>query len=126
MLDSDGDGIPDEIELQWGSNPNAYDSDGNGVGDGVEYYLWGSPCGSIASANLGQKGQTCTAAGAVRSFLAVPGCQNPGSGSTVYPDTDQDYLNDCEEGLLGSSYTDFDSNQDWVPDEFEWLYNVPY
>ncbi len=121
MADTDNDGIPDAIEKQWGSNPNAYDSDGNGIGDGVEYYLWGTPCGSISSNNLGKPGQTCTGAGANKSFI-------PGTCSIAgpYPDTDLDYLNDCEENLLGSNPKNFDSNGDFVPDQFEWLFNVPF
>ena len=125
MLDTDNDGIPDKIEQQWGSNPNAYDSDQNGVGDGVEYYLYGTPCSSISSTNLGQTGQSCTTAGA-KNVSALLNCGSPGTYPNVYPDTDLDYLNDCEETLLGSSYTDFDSNQDDVPDQLEWLYNIPY
>jgi hypothetical protein len=125
MLDSDNDGIPDVVEIQWGSNPNAYDSDQNGLGDGVEYFLYGSPCGSIPAGQLG-KGGTCTTAGALNSYLGVPGCGNPGAYPNTYPDTDADYLNDCEEGLIGTSRTDFDSNQDWVPDQLEWLYSISY
>jgi hypothetical protein len=126
MLDSDNDGIPDQVETQWGSNPNAYDSDQNGLGDGVEYFLFKSPCGSIPSGQLGSKGQSCTAAGAVTSFRGIPGCGAPGVYPNIYPDTDLDYLNDCEEGLIGTSRTDFDSNQDWVPDQLEWLYNIDF
>ncbi len=126
MLDSDNDGIPDEIELQWGSNPYAYDSDQNGLGDGVEYFLFGSPCGSIPSGQLGQTGQKCTTAGAITSFRGVPGCSTPGTYPNIYPDTDLDNLNDCEEGMIGTSRTDFDSNQDWVPDQLEWLFSIPY
>lgn len=35
-LDSDGDGLPDEVEIALGTNPNLADSDGDGVPDGVE------------------------------------------------------------------------------------------
>jgi hypothetical protein len=130
LLDSDNDGIPDAVETQWGSNPNAYDSDHNGVGDGVEYYLYGTPCGNIAAGNLGKSGQSCTVGGA-KNVTATAGCGNPGPYTnsfpgTVYPDTDLDNLNDCEEGLVQSVATDFDSNQDWVPDQLEWLWGIPF
>lgn len=36
--DSDGDGIPDEIESALGTNPNAADTDGDGLSDGDEVY----------------------------------------------------------------------------------------
>jgi hypothetical protein len=122
MLDSDNDGIPDLVEVQMGSNPNAYDSDQNGIGDGVEYNLFGSPCGGIPAGGTG----TCSNATAVKSFLGVPNCGSPGTWPNIYPDSDNDYLNDCEEGLLGSNHSDFDSNVDWVPDQLEWLFNIPF
>ena len=37
-LDSDGDGIPDVIELQIGTDPFNPDTDGDGLTDGQEYY----------------------------------------------------------------------------------------
>ena len=35
-LDTDGDGIPDYVELNWGVDPGESDSDGDGVADAVE------------------------------------------------------------------------------------------
>src|SRR5581483_5421468 len=46
-LDSDGDGLSDELEAQLGSDPNKKDSDDNGVSDYVENYLYGSPCAGL-------------------------------------------------------------------------------
>jgi Bacterial TSP3 repeat len=34
--DTDGDGLPDSVELKLGTNPNNADSDGDGIKDGVE------------------------------------------------------------------------------------------
>jgi hypothetical protein len=36
--DSDGDGLPDNLEVQIGTNPCNKDTDGDGVEDGFEYY----------------------------------------------------------------------------------------
>ncbi|MDX6684926.1 MAG: hypothetical protein QOF86_1054 [Baekduia sp.] len=36
--DDDGDGLPDVLENQIGTNPLAFDTDGDGVSDGFEYY----------------------------------------------------------------------------------------
>ena len=106
MLDSDNDGIPDAIEATMGSLAGTYDSDGNGVGDGVEFFLYGTPC----------KDANCAKNNA-RSFQAQCGSMPPGG----YPDYDGDFLNNCEETLLGSKFDDPDSNVDWVPDAFEWV-----
>jgi thrombospondin type 3 repeat protein len=37
--DSDGDGLSDEFERRWGSNPNAVDPDRDGLSDWVEWNL---------------------------------------------------------------------------------------
>lgn len=47
MLDSDGDGLPDAIEIQFGSDRFTADSDGNGVSDLVEYRTKGKPCNGV-------------------------------------------------------------------------------
>lgn len=106
--DSDADGLSDQKERQLGSDPYSYDSDGNGVGDGVEYRVTGDtrPCQDANCSRAGANPYTTC-----RS-LAI--AQNPIS----YPDTDKDFLNDCEEKLLGTDRRDPDTNRDYVPD---WL-----
>ncbi len=102
--DSDADGLSDLKEGTLGSDRMAYDSDGNGVGDGVEYRISGDirPC----------LGANCSRAGA-DPFTT---CRSLATATNVYPDTDKDFLNDCEEKLLGSDRRDPDSNRDYVPD----------
>jgi hypothetical protein len=46
-LDSDGDGLPDALEIMLGSNPFNPDSDGDGLPDGVEYLLKGDPFSAL-------------------------------------------------------------------------------
>jgi hypothetical protein len=41
--DSDGDGLPDALEIMLGSDPYNADTDGDGLPDGVEYLLKGDP-----------------------------------------------------------------------------------
>ncbi|UCZ53528.1 VWA domain-containing protein [Bacillus shivajii] len=41
-VDSDGDGLPDKIELEIGSDPYNPDTNGNGIPDGYEYYVLNS------------------------------------------------------------------------------------
>ncbi len=107
LLDSDGDGIPDSVEVLLGSDPFQADSDGNGVSDLVEYRLNGSPCAGLS------QGAGCAQAAATHyqtlSKPNVPNCAaltplpsaSPG-GPLIFADTDHDGLNDCEETLLGN------------------------
>ncbi len=44
QMDTDGDGLVDELEDTLGSNKYWADSDGNGISDGVEYYISERPC----------------------------------------------------------------------------------
>lgn len=104
--DSDADGISDQKEIMIGSDPHMYDTDGNGVGDGVEYRITGDTRACQAA--------NCSRAGAnpYTTCRSLATSTNP----VVYPDTDKDFLNDCEEKLLGSDRRDPDSNRDYVPD----------
>lgn len=40
MADTDGDGLHDDEEIIWGSNPNVADTDGDGIPDGLEVLLY--------------------------------------------------------------------------------------
>lgn len=109
VADLDKDGLSDIDEGKAGSDPFNADSDGNGVDDGVEQAIFGRPCSD----------RSCAAT----SSTSLYGCSSlgTGTGANRFPDTDKDGLNDCEEYLLGSKYSetkDFDTNGDWVPD---WL-----
>ena len=108
--DSDADGLSDVLETQLGSDPDVYDTDGNGVGDGVEYRV---------------SGKTAVCANADCSFPGTPGpCSMFLGGRTAPPwfeDYDSDYLNDCEERLLGSDFRDPDTNADYIPDHLAFI-----
>lgn len=41
-VDSDGDGLTDELEAQYGSDPLNPDYDGDGIGDGDEVFIYGT------------------------------------------------------------------------------------
>lgn len=105
--DSDGDGLPDAIEIMFGSNPYNADSDGDGLPDGLEYLLKGDP------------------------FSARPQDDDDGDGLTNIEevhlgtdaskaDTDGDGLSDGEEVLR--YHTDplrMDTDGDGFPDGLE-------
>jgi hypothetical protein len=107
LLDSDGDGLPDVIEAQLGSNPYAADSDGNGVSDLVEYRTKGQPCDAV----------NCNPAG--RDPYAICDGFSPtvaANGDVTFPSSANDGMNDCEKFVLGATRTTFDSNGDFIPD----------
>jgi len=51
QIDSDHDGIPDDVEIAMGLLPNSWDTDGDGYSDGVEISLQTDP--RVASSNPG-------------------------------------------------------------------------
>lgn len=129
MLDSDGDGLPDDVEIRLGSDPTKADSDGNGVSDFIEYQLYGSPCGQISNGH-------CVMAGARAFHSADPnqgGCStapilSSGSAGITFADSDKDGLNDCEEMVLGNGggLNNFDTNSDLIPDGLEYRSGIAF
>lgn len=105
QLDTDMDGLPDDAEAKMGSNKTLYDTDGNGVSDSVEYFLNKSlvATGTLYCGGMAFSTVTKSVSGVNKVFR-------------IYPDTDKDGLNDCEELLLSGFKSNFDSNEDLVPD----------
>lgn len=116
MLDSDGDGLPDLIEMQYGSNPNLKDSDGNGVSDLVEFRTKGKPCND----------PHCLPAN--RDPYAICSGFNPvqNGAATSFAATSNDGLNDCEKFLLGALRSTFNSNGDMIPDFLALKNSIPF
>lgn len=92
--DSDADGLSDAEELRLGLDPRKADTDEDGYNDKLEHLF----------RTLGLDPKTPT---------TLPDCVDP----TV--DTDQDGLRDCEEKLLSTDRTLFDSDADGYPDLVE-------
>ena len=100
LLDSDGDGLSDEEELVYGSDPTMRDTDNDGLSDYMEKQIsspgnekdptvFDSPC------DLG--------------------------AATQWPDTDADGLTDCEEFVQGTKRRIADTDYDGMPDYIEHL-----
>lgn len=100
LVDSDADGLTDEEELIYGSDPAMRDSDNDGMSDYFEKLvstpgnerdplLFDSPC------DLGAE--------------------------TTWPDTDTDGLTDCEEYIQGTKRKIADTDYDGIPDYIEHL-----
>lgn len=109
-IDDDSDSIPNDVEAAEGSDPNLADSDNNSVGDAVERKISGKAC----------KAANCARVGAA-TFIQ---CNNFQRVNGIYVDRDGDGLNDCEEALLGSDIFNFDSNNDYLPDDLALRYGL--
>jgi hypothetical protein len=128
-LDSDGDGLPDFIEQQWGSDPlNAYTA-GNGVSDSVRYALNnGAACKNMGANGICADPVTDYRANglACNGLATTPDPAHP--GAYFYKSTDPNGMNDCEKFLLndpsGIGYPD--SNGDFIPDWLEFINAIPF
>jgi hypothetical protein len=107
LQDTDGDGLPDQVELQIGSNPNLADSDGNGVSDLVEYKTTGQPCAAAGCAAASRNPY-----GICAGFKPT----TDAAGNVKYNSSSNDGLNDCEKYLLGANYRQFNSSGSMIPD----------
>ena len=94
-IDSDGDGLDDATEAMQGSDPFALDSDGDGFNDLLEFQLRNSGRDPIDPADA-----SCDL-------------------SVDRADDDFDGLRNCEERVLGSLSSAYDSDFDGMPDILE-------
>ncbi len=94
LPDSDGDGLSDDQEAEFGTDPTLPDSDGDGLGDGVEIRMGFKPQNDPANVNI------------------ISGC-------AATNDQDNDGLNDCEERVIGTDSCISDTDGDGIPDIVE-------
>jgi hypothetical protein len=98
QLDSDGDGLPDEEELLHGSDPDIRDTDNDGMSDFLEVRL-SDPDNTLDP------------------ITPDSPCDTPADG--IWPDSDSDGLNDCEEYVKGTQRLLPDTDRDGIPDGIE-------
>jgi hypothetical protein len=107
--DTDGDGLPDDIEKTFGTNPLKYSTANNGVSDLVRYKM-----------NAGAPNYKAGACSAIASSTI--------NGVFTYKASDPNGLNDCEKLILndtaGIGYPD--SNKDNIPDFLEFINNIAF
>jgi hypothetical protein len=96
VIDSDGDGLGDDLERETGTSPTNRDSDGDGIGDLIETLVSMDPTTSDETPSM------CIAA------------EGP-----PYSDLDGDHLNECEELMIGTSPSLTDTDGDTIPDWVE-------
>ena len=126
-LDSDRDGLPDELEVQLGTDPHKADTYGLGISDLVLYELRGKlPC--LAKNALG----ICTdALPATATNLTTGTCKGLSAGGTnppTFPTSDPGGLNDCEKLVLNDAggIGKPDSNGDLISDILEFKNGVAF
>lgn len=115
-VDSDGDGLPDWFELEIGTSPTTADTDGDHLSDFVEHMLRSEgldPLRNELEHPDGNWPKECP----------LPGSGNPNAFSPER-DSDGDGLTDCEEALLRTEATLFDTDGDGIPDRLELIYGT--
>lgn len=100
-VDSDGDGLTDEEEVLYGTDPLLTDTDDDGMSD---YFEISSSSPSYALDPLDADDSPCDKA-----------------EDDDWADTDQDGLTDCEEYVKGTYSKVPDSDSDGIPDGIEFL-----
>jgi hypothetical protein len=123
-LDTDMDGLPDDVETAWGSNPLKASSDNNGVSDLVKYRLTNAQActhknaqGLCADAVVNYASGQCSG---IKTKMV--------NGVLTFTSSDPDGLNDCEKFLLGDvgGIGNPDSNDDSIPDWLEFINALPF
>ncbi len=97
--DSDGDGLADDVEADFGASPDEADTDGDGAGDLVEVLVGRDP-------TLEDSPDACAEIEA--------------------GDLDLDGLSDCDEALLGTDRSLVDTDGDGLPDRQEVALGTDY
>ena len=112
IVDTDGDGIPDDVEGGLGTDPNDPDTDGDGIDDAFEFYYGTGPLDPDSDDDGFSDGEEVDAGTDPLDPLSFP-------GSDV--DTDGDGLSDGLEDTLGTDPNNPDSDGDGLTDGEEYL-----
>lgn len=116
--DSDQDGLDDQTERGLGTCHADPDTDGDGIGDAIEVKLAQDPLSAddpIECVDL---------LTSLRSDTDL--CTGQPKDWTVFEDKDGDTLNTCEERLLGTEDSLYDTDADGIPDKLELVYGTNY
>lgn len=121
--DTDGDGLIDDVEAKLGTCLSDTDTDGDGLNDAIEVKLALDPLVAdtpVECVDLGQTIETgedpCT--GQSKTWVRFT--------DDIDGDKDGDEFNKCEERLLGTDDSLFDTDADGIPDRIEFLTGTNY
>ena len=132
--DSDGDGLPDALETEIGTDPNSVDSDNDGINDGIEAMLGFDPLSSDSDDNgiddpledEDSDGLSLEVEMTIGTWPFLPDTDEDGimdgDEVNVYgtdplnEDTDNDKIKDGDELKLGTDPLLPDSDSDGIPD----------
>ena len=110
--DSDGDGLPDALEAEIGTDPNSVDSDNDGINDGIEAMLGLDPLSSDSDDN----GIDDPSEDEDSDGLSLEAEMTIGTWPFL-PDTDEDGITDGDEvNVYGTDPLNEDSDNDGIKD----------
>lgn len=122
QADSDQDGLPDDQEERLGICPSDPDTDGDGVSDLIEVKLARDPLVAEEPLECVDLDSTIITLDALCAKTGEPKTKE----QRIYDDKDRDGLNACEERLLGTDDSLFDSDADGLPDKVELVAGTNY
>ena len=134
-IDTDGDGVPDDIEIMLGTDPNNWDTDGDGISDGEEI---GDLSGTTTPIDTDNDGvidalDSDDDNDGIETLIEGNGdLDGDGIPNHIDADSDGDGLLDVDEGELdldGDGLPDWadpdtDSDGDGLPDDVEELFGT--
>ena len=128
LIDTDGDGLADLVELRIGTDPLDRDTDHDGLNDHIEWGLAESGLDPLDDTDAGcfvgafDNGADPECVDADEDDYCD--CAKDVDGHCIYPDTDGDGLHDCEEIYVGTSQTAVDTDVDGIPDPIEFRFGT--
>ena len=120
-VDSDGDGLGDDLETpdKIGTDPYNPDTDQDGIGDGVEFEYWNAKRAEVKSAIpvwAQERYSDEDTSDIVERFGPKGDLDNDGLSNILDHDSDGDEIDDGEELRLGTDPADPDSDKDGILD----------